>query len=207
MRRREYTLDIYLCIFDKLWSEQLFFFLRGSNWLYQLRGRPGNSPGSHTGLGPHAWRHGPRGPTSLPKKIPRRTPWLSWRRRQRPTQRHGYLARPNRRPPHAAWRASAASAAAFLDPSIISPTPALIPARFLSRAVRRLRRRHRERGWWRPRLALFPMASSLRLAAPITAASYASRRSRAPASAPPVFLRAEAAAPQVNLILIASPSY
>ena len=44
------------------------------------------------------------------------------------------------------------------SPGQISPTPALIPARFLSRAVRRLRRRHRKRGW-RPRLALFPVAS------------------------------------------------
>jgi hypothetical protein len=26
MRLREYLLDIYLCIFDKLWSEQFFFF-------------------------------------------------------------------------------------------------------------------------------------------------------------------------------------
>jgi len=104
------------------------------------------------------------------------------------------------RPPHAARRASSASAATFLDPSIISPTPALIPARFLSRAVRRLRRRHRERGW-RPRLALFPVASRSGSAAPITTASYASRRSRALALAPPVLLRAEAAARQVYFIL------
>jgi len=46
-----------------------------------------------------------------------------------------------------------------------------------------------------------PRGLSFRLSRSITAASYASRRSRAPASALPVLLRAEAAARQVYFIL------
>jgi len=103
-------------------------------------------------------------------------------------------------PPHAARRASACLGRRVRRP-VNQPHAGTDPGAvffFLSRAARRLRRRHRERGWCRPRLALFPMASRSGSADPITAAYCVSR---APASAPPVLLRAEARARQVYFIL------